>query len=193
MTNQEEVSQWSQSVKTRLHILGYISALVFLYIEGGKLSNTLIQAVGLSFLAPALLILLGQFRVLVLKKIAKFVDDVFSLPMYIIAITVFIREVFDWVNFTEQVEWLWAIPVVLFGIIVYDIVHIVKNAKASAREIGKKITATRQLKLLSFVLIYFVIIAFAFDVQGIGKPIFWLIPAAISLTIALFLDGTLKK
>jgi hypothetical protein len=193
MPNQEEVSQWSQSVKTRLHILAYISAFIFLYIEGGTLSNSLIQAVGFSFLVPAFLILIGQFRVLVLKRIAKFTDDIFSLPMYLIAITVFITEVVDWVNFTEQVEWIWVIPIALLGIIVYDVITIIKNARALAREIGKKAAAIKQLKILSFVIVYFVLAILAFDVQVIGKPIFWLSPAAISLSIVLFLDGTFKK
>ena len=190
---EQQVSKWSQSLKARLHILAYVSAFIFLYIEGGRLSNVLIQAVGIFFLVPAFLILIGQLRVIVLKRVAKFADDVSSLPMYLIAITIFVREVFDWVNFTELVGVLWAIPVVLLVFMVYDITDIVKGTIAMARSIGKKATAIRQLKVLSFVLIYFVLIVFAFDVQGIGKPIFWLTPALISLTIALFLDGTFKK
>lgn len=190
---EQQVSKWSRSLKARLHIFAYVSAFIFLYIEGGRLSNVLIQAVGILFLVPAFLILIGQLRVVVLKRVAKFADDVSSFPMYIIAITIFIREVFDWVNFTEQVEVLWAIPVVLLAIIVYDITDIVKGTRAMARSIGKKATAIRQLKALSFVLIYFVLFVLAFDVQGIGKPIFWLTPAVISLTIALFLDGTFRK
>ena len=190
---EQQVSKWSQSLKARLHILAYVSAFIFLYIEGGRLSNVLIQAVGIFFLVPAFLILIGQLRVIVLKRVAKFADDVSSLPMYLIAITIFVREVFDWVNFTELVGVLWAIPVVLLVFMVYDITDIVKGTRAMARSIGKKATAIRQLKVLSFVLIYFVLIVFAFDVQGIGKPIFWLTPALISLTIALFLDGTFKK
>ena len=190
---EQQVSKWSQSLKARFHILAYVAAFIFLYIEGGRLSTVLIQAVGIFFLVPAVLILIGQLRVVVLKRVAKFADDVSSLPMYLIAITIFVREVFDWVNFTELVGVLWAIPVVLLVFMVYDITDIVKGTRAMARSIGKKATAIRQLKVLSFVLIYFVLIVFAFDVQGIGKPIFWLTPALISLTIALFLDGTFKK
>lgn len=90
-------------------------------------------------------------------------------------------------------EALWAIPIVLIVFIVYDIVAVVKNTKAMVRSIGKKATAIKQLRLLSLVLIIFVLVILASDAQGIGKPVFWLIPAAVSLTITLFLDGTLKK
>jgi len=193
MAEQEQVSKWSGSLKARVHIFGYISAFIFLCIEGGKLSNVLIQTLGILFLVPAFLILIAQFRVAILKRVAKFADDVSSFPMYIIAIAIFIREVFDWVNFTQQVQVLWVIPVALLAIIVYDITNIVKGTRAMARSMGKKATAITQLKVLSFILIYFVILVLAFDVQGFGKPIFWLVPALISLTIALFLDGTFKK
>ncbi|MBA7705334.1 hypothetical protein ES703_114162 [subsurface metagenome] len=46
---------------------------------------------------------------------------------------------------------------------------------------------------MTFVLLVFVIFVRAFDVQRIGLPILWLIPAVISLAIVLFLDGTFKK
>lgn len=104
-----------------------------------------------------------------------------------------IPEVFDWANFTQQVEWLWVIPTALLAIIVYDITDIIKGTRAMARSIGKKATTIRQLKILAFVLIYFEILVLAFDIQGLGKPIFWLASALISLTIALFLDDTFKK
>jgi hypothetical protein len=190
---EQQISNWSQSVRARIHIFAYIAAFIFLYIEGGKLSNTLIQAVGILFLVPAFLILIGQLRVSVLKRIAKFADDVSAFPMYVIAITFFITQVFDLIKFTERVELLWAIPAALAAIIVYDIIDIVKGTKEMARVMGKKATAIRQLKVLAFVLMYFMLFALAFDVQGIGKPIFWLTPAVISLTIALYLDGTFKK
>ena len=190
---EQQVSKWSESLRARLHILAYISAFIFLYIEGGRLSNMLIQVVGMLFLVAAVLILIGQLRFVVLKRVAKFADDVFTFPMYIIFITAFIKEVFDLANSTKQVELLWAIPVVLLGIIVYDIIGVVKDTRENARLIGKKATTIRRLKVLTFVLLVFVLVVLAFDVQGIGKPIFWLIPAAISLTIALFLDGTFKK
>lgn len=190
---EQQISKWSQSVRARIHIFAYIAAFIFLYIEGGKLSNTLIQAVGILFLVPAFLILIGQLRVSVLKRIAKFADDVSAFPMYVIAITFFITQVFDLIKFTERVELLWAIPAALAAIIVYDIIDIVKGTKEMARVMGKKATAIRQLKVLAFVLMYFMLFVLAFDVQGIGKPIFWLTPAVISLTIALYLDGTFKK
>lgn len=190
---EQQVSEWSKSFSARLHILAYFSVFIFLYIEGGRLSNMLIQVVSILFLVAAFLILIGQLPVVVLKRVAKFADDTFTFPMYIIAITGFIKGVVDLVNFTEQIELLWAIPVVLLGIIVYDIIRIVKDARESARLIGKKVTAIRRLKVLTFVLLIFVLVVFAFDVQEIGSPIFWLIPAVISLTIALFLDGTFKK
>jgi hypothetical protein len=191
--HEQQVSKWSNSLGARLHILAYIGTFIFLYIEGDKLSNMRIQVVGILFLAPAFLILLGQLRVVVLKRVAKFVDNFFTFPMYIIAIAVFIKGVLDLVNSTEQVELLWAIPVVILGIIVHDIIDIVKGARENARLIGKKATAIRWLKELTFVLLVFVLFVLAFDVQRIGKPIFWLIPAVISLTVALFLDGTFKK
>jgi len=190
---EQQVSKWSKSLRARLHILAYIGAFIFLYIEGDKLSNMRIQVVGILFLVPAVLILIGQLRVLVLKKVAKFVDNIFIFPMYIVFIAIFIKEVLDLVNSTEQVELLWAIPVVILGIMVHDIIDIVKGAKESARLIGKKATAIRWLKELSFVILIFVLFVLAFDVQEIGRPIFWLIPAIISLTIVLFLDGTFKK
>jgi hypothetical protein len=190
---EQQVSKWSKSLRARLHILAYIGAFIFLYIEGDKLSNMRIQVVGILFLVAAVLILIGQLRVLVLKKVAKFVDNLFIFPMYIVFIAIFIKEVLDLVNSTEQVKLLWAIPVVILGIMVHDIIDIVKGAKESARLIGKKATAIRWLKELTFVILIFVLFVLAFDVQEIGRPIFWLIPAIISLTIVLFLDGTFKK
>ena len=190
---EQQVSKGSKPLSTRLHILAYIGAFIFLYIEGDKLSNMLIQVVSILFLVAAFLILLGQLRVVVLKRVAKFADNVFTFPMYIIAIAVFIKGGLDLVNSTEQVELLWAIPVVLLGIIVYDIINIVKGARENARLIGKKETAIRWLKELTFLLLVFVLFVLAFDFQEIVKPILWLIPAVISLTIVLFLDGTFKK
>jgi len=190
---EQQVSEWSKSFSTRLHILAYLSVFIFLYIEGGRLSNMLIQVVSIWFLVGAFLILIGQLPVVVLKKIAKSADDALTFPMYIIAIVGFIKGVIALVNFTEQVELLWAIPVLILGITVYDIIRLVKDARESARLIGKKTTTIRLLKVLTFVLLIFVIVVFGFDVQGMGKPIFWLIPAIISLTFALFFDGTFRK
>jgi len=185
--------QVSDSLRARIHIFGYVLAFIFLFIEGGKLSNVLIQVVGGLFLVPALLILAVQFRASKLKRIANFADDVSTFPMYLATITLFIKEIFSLVNFTQQVELIWVIPVVLLAIIVYDIVEIIKVTKAMAVSIGGKAAASRQLKLLTFVIICFLILVLAFNVQGIGKPVFWLIPAFISLVIALYLDDTLKR
>lgn len=190
---EQQVSKEPQPLRARLHILAYIGAFIFLYIEGGKLSSTPIQVVGILFLVPALLILLGELRFLVLKRIAKFADKVFTYPMYLIALTVFIKGILDLVNSTEQVQLLWAIPIVFFGIVVYDIITIVKRAREEARLIGNKATASRWLKELTFFLLLVVLFVLVFDFQEIVKPIFWLIPAVISLTIALFLDGTFRK
>jgi len=173
--------------------LAYIGAFTFLYIEGHKLSNIRIQVVGILFLVPAFLILLAQMRVVVIKRVAKFVDNIFIFPMYIVFVAIFIKEILNLVNSTEQVELLWAIPVLIVGILVHDIISIVQGAKESARLIGKKATAIRRLKELTFVILIFVLFVLAFDVQEIGRPVFWLIPAIISLMIALFLDGTFKK
>lgn len=194
MTEQEQkASKRSQSIRERIHIFGYVLAFIFLFIEGGRLSNVLIQVVGVLFLVPALLILIGQFRVAKLKRIANFADDISTFPMYLATITLFIKEIFSLVNFTQQVELIWVIPVVLLAIIVYDIIEIVKHTKAMAVSIGNKVAASRQLKILTYVIIYFLILVLAFNVQGIGNLIFWLIPAFISLVIALYLDGTLKR
>ena len=194
MADQEQpVSKWSHSLRARIHIFAYVFASIFLYIEGGGLSNSLIQMVGIVFLIPAFLLLLGQLRIGILKRVAKFADDIASFSLYVITIVIFIKEMFNWVNLTEQIEVLWAIPVVLFAFIVYDIIDVVQDTRAMARSTGKKASAIRQLKVLSFVLIYFVLLMLAFDVQGIGKPFFWLTPAVISLMVALFLDGTFKK
>jgi len=173
--------------------LAYIGAFTFLYIEGHKLSNIRIQVVGILFLVPAFLILLAQMRVVVIKRVAKFVDNIFIFPMYIVFVAIFIKEILNLVNSTEQVELLWAIPVLIVGILVHDIISIVQGAKESARLIGKKATAIRRLKELTSVILIFVLFVLAFDVQEIGRPVFWLIPAIISLMIALFLDGTFKK
>ena len=173
--------------------MAYIGAFTFLYIEGHKLSNIRIQVVGILFLVPAFLILLAQMRVVVIKRVAKFVDNIFIFPMYIVFVAIFIKEILNLVNSTEQVELLWAIPVLIVGILVHDIISIVQGAKESARLIGKKATAIRRLKELTFVILIFVLFVLAFDVQEIGRPVFWLIPAIISLMIALFLDGTFKK
>src|SRR4030067_26504 len=130
---EQPVSKWSSSFRARVHIFGYVSAFTFLFIEGGKLSNVLIQAVGMFFLIPAFLIFLAQFRIGIIKRVAKFADDVSSFPMYMVVITIFIREVFDWINFTQRVEVLWAIPIVLLALIVYDIIDIVKCTRAMGR------------------------------------------------------------
>lgn len=194
MTEQEQkASKQSQSLRERIHIFGYVLAFIFLFIEGGRLSNVLIQVVGALFLVPALLVLIGQFRVAKLKRIANFADDISTFPMYLATITLFIKEIFSLINFTQQVELLWIIPVVLLAIIVYDISKIVKDTKAMAVSIGNKAAASRQLKILTYVIIYFLILVLAFNVQGIGNLVFWLIPAFISLVIALYLDGTLKR
>jgi hypothetical protein len=190
---EQQVSKESQPLRARLHILAYIGAFIFLYIEGGKLSNMPIQVVGILFLVPALLILIGELHFLVLKRIAKFADNVSTYPMYLIALTVFIKGILDLVNSTKQVQLLWVIPIVFLGIIVHDIINIVKGAREEARLTGNKVTASRRLKELTFFLLVFVLCALAFDFQEIVKPIFWLIPAVISLTIALFLDGTFRK
>jgi len=189
----QQVTEWSQSAKTRMHILGYIGAFFLLFIEGSRQSYMPAQATSYYFLAPALLVLTAQLPFISLKKIANFADDVSVLPMYIVAILGFIKGVFELINTTGQVSILWAIPVVLFGIIIWDMIGIIKDIRTSVRTFGKKLTATRRLKILSFVLVYFVVFILAFDVQNIGKPVFWLAPALISLTIALFLDGTIKK
>jgi len=185
--------QVSNSLRARIHIFGYVLAFIFLLIEGGKLSNVLIQVVSGLFLVPALLILAVEFRASKLKRIANFADDVSTFPMYLATITLFIKEIFSLVNFTQQVELLWVIPVVLLAIIVYDIAEIIRTTKAMAVSIGSKAAASRQLKLLTFVIICFLILVLAFDVQGIGRPVFWLIPAFIALVIALYLDDTLKR
>jgi hypothetical protein len=124
--------------------------------------------VGILFLVPAFLILIGQLHVSVLKRIAKFADDVSIFPMYVIAITFFMTQVFDLVKFTERVELLWAIPAVLVAILVYDIIDIVKGTREMARVMGKNATAVRQLKSLAFILTYFVLLALAFDVQRLA-------------------------
>ncbi len=190
---QQQVTEWSQSAKTRMHIFGYIGAFFFLFLEGSRLSYVPAQATSYYFLAPALLVLIGQLPFVIVKRIAKFVDDVSTLPMYMVAVAGFIKGIFELINATGQVSILWAIPVALIAIIVWDIIVLVKDTKATVRILGKKPTAIRQLKILSFVLVYFVVFILAFDVQGIGKPVFWLTPALISLVIALFLEGTIKK
>lgn len=183
----------SKPFAQRVHILAYVGVFILLYIEGNKLPNTLVQVVATLFVVAAFLILIGQLPVVMLKKVARFVDNVFTLPMYITGILVFITRVLDLVESTGQGELLWSIPVVLIGIIVYDIINIIKGAGEGARLIGKKETAIKWLKDLTFVILVFVLFVLAFDVQGIGSPVFWLIPAVVSLTIALFLDGTFKK
>lgn len=193
MAEQQTVAEWSQSAKTRIHILGFVSAFFFLFLEGSRLSYAPAQATGYYFLAAAFLVLIGQLPFVILKRIAKFADDVSILPMYMVAVAGFIKGIFELINATGQVNILWAIPIVLLGIIVYDIIVTVKGTRATARILGKKATAIRQLKILSFVLVYFVVLILAFDVQGIGKPVFWLTPALISLVIALFLEGTLHR
>ena len=190
---EQQVSKGSKSLRARLHILAYICAFIFLYIEGGKLSNMRIQGVGILFLVVAFLILIGQLRVVVLKRVAKFVDTFFIFPMYIVFIAIFIKGGLDLVNSTAQVELLWAIPVVILGIIVYDIVDIVKGARENARFIGKKATAIRWLKVLTFVLLVLVIFVRAFESPEIVKPLFWLIPAVISFMIVLILESNIKK
>ncbi len=189
----QQGSERSEPFSARLHILGYFAAFIFLYIEGGRLSNMPIQVVSILFLAGAVLTALGQLPFAVLKKVAKSADDALTLPMYLIAIIGFIQGVVDLVNFTRQVELLWAIPVVLFGITVYDITRLVKVVREDARLRGNNTTIIRLLKVLTFVLLVVVLVVLAFDGKGMDKPIFWLIPAVISLTIVLFLDGTFKK
>jgi len=190
---EQQVSKRSKSLRARLHILAYICAFIFLYIEGAKLSNIRIQGVGILFLVVAFLILIGQLRVPVLKRVAPFADAFFIFPMYIVFMAIFIKGVGDLIHHTAQMELSWAIPVVILGIIVHDIIDVVKGARENAWSKGKKATAIRWLKALTFVLLVFVIFVRAADVQEIGKPISWLIPAVISLAIVLFLDGTFEK
>lgn len=151
------------------------------------------QGLGIVFFVPAFLILIGQLPFGILRRIAKSADEIFLFPLYIATIAVVIDLVLNWVSLTKQIEVLWVIPIVLLVFIVYDIIGMVKETRRMFRAIGKKSTAIRQLKILSLVLIVFVTIVLAFGAQGIGKPVFWLIPAVVSLIIALFLDGTLKK
>lgn len=194
MAEQEQKAlKQSQPVRDRIHIFGYVLAFIFLFIEGGRLSNVLIQVVGVLFLVPALLLLMGQFRVTTLKRIANYADDISIFPMYLATITLFIKEIFSLINFTQRVELLWIIPVVLLAIIVYDVIEIAKDTKIMAVSIGNKAAVSRKLKILTFVIIYFLILVLAFNVQGLGNLVFWLIPAFISLVIALYLDGTLKR
>jgi hypothetical protein len=176
-----------------MHILGYIGAFVFLFLEGSRLSYSPAQAISYYFLAPALLIVIGQLPLVILKRIAKYVDDVSKLPMYTVAILGFIKGMYELFSVTRQVSVLWAIPVALLVIIVWDIITIIKDTKTKVKILGGKLTAIRQLKKLSFILVYFVVLILAFDVQGIGKPVFWLTPALISLGIALFLEGNTRK
>ena len=194
MTQQaQQVSAWSQTLRARLNMAAYVGIGIFLYLEGDRLSNALMQGMGIVFFVPAFLILIGQLPIGTLRRIAKTVDDIFLFPRYIAAIPIVIMGVLHWVSLTEQTEALWVIPAVLLVFIVYDIIGVVKNTRTMVRSIGTKATAIRHLKLLSLVLIVFVVVVLAFDAQAIGKPVFWLIPAVISLIIALFLDGTLKK
>ncbi len=190
---EQQVSRWSQSLKARIHIFSYVLASIFLYIEGGRISNEQIQIGGILFLIPAFLILIAQRRAGIVKRAAKLVDDISLRSLYIIAIVIFIKEVFNWANLTNQIGVLWAIPIVLFTFIVYDIIDTVKNTRTMVRSMGKKETAIKQLKTLSFVLIFFTMAVLLANVQGIGRPVFWLIPAVIALMIALFLDGTFKR
>lgn len=189
----QQIPEVSKPFALRVHMLAYIGVFILLYIEGNKLANTPVRVVGILFVVAAFLILLGQLPVVALRKVARFVDSVFTFPMYIVGILVFISGVLDLVESTGQVELLWSIPVVLIGILVYDTINMIKGAGESARLIGKKETAIKWLKDLTFVILFFVLFVLAFDVQGIGRPVLWLIPAIVSLTIALFLDGTFKK
>ncbi len=190
---QKQVTEWSQSAKTRMHIAGYIGAFFFLFLEGNSQSSVPAQATSFYFLAPALLVFIGQLPFVILKRIAKFADDVSVFPLYVVVLAGFVKGIVELINATGQISIIWAIPIALLGIIIWDMVIIVRDITASARILGKKPTATRKLKTLSFVLIFFVILILAFDIQDFGKPVFWLIPGFISLMIALFLEDTVNR
>lgn len=105
-----------------MHILGYIGAFFFLFLEGSSQYYAPAKAISYYFLAPALLILLGQLPLAIIKRIAKFADDVSAFPMYVVVILGFVKGCFNLINATGQVSIIWAILVVLLVIIEFGII-----------------------------------------------------------------------
>jgi H+/Cl- antiporter ClcA len=104
MAEQQTAAEWSQSVKTRMHIFGYIGAFIFLFLEGSKLSYAPAQATGYYFLVAAFLILIGQLPFVILKRIAQFADGMSTVPMYIVAMAGIIKGGIELINATGQVR-----------------------------------------------------------------------------------------
>lgn len=57
----QQVSEWSKSLRARIHIAAYTAVGIFLLFEGSSLSNNLILGLGILFFVPAFLLFLGPF------------------------------------------------------------------------------------------------------------------------------------
>lgn len=182
---------WVESLKSRIHVFAYVSVSIFLITQGNELSNSFIEIIGVLFLIPALLLLLSLLPIRILKKCAEYVENFSLLSLYFVVIMIFIKESFDWVALTQNTTILWVIPAILLVFVIYDVISIIKDFYSRAETIGTRKTVIRQLKILSFVLTYFVLLLLAFGIQGLGNPVFWLIPAVACQLVALFLDKTI--
>jgi len=182
---------WLESLKSRIHIFAYVSVSIFLITQGNELSNSFIEIIGVLFLIPALLLLLSLLPIRILKKCAEYVENFSLLSLYFIVIMIFIKESFDWVALTQNTTILWVIPAILIAFVIYDVISIIKDSYSRAKTIGTRETVIRQLRILSFVLTYFVLLLLSFGIQGLGNPLFWLIPAVACQLVALFLDKTI--
>lgn len=182
---------WLESLKSRIHIFAYVSVSIFLITQGNKLSNSLIEIIGVLFLIPALILLLSLLPSRILKKFAEYAENFSLLSLYLVVIVIFIKESLDWVALTQNTAILWVIPGILIVFLLYDVISIIKDFCSRAKEKGTRETVIRQLKILSFVLTYFVLLLLAFGVQNLGNLVFWLIPAVACQLVVLFLDKTI--
>ena len=188
---QKSSGVWLESLRSRIHIFAYVSVSIFLLAQGKQLSNKLIEVVGWLFLIPAFLLLLSLLPIRILKKCAEYVDKFSLLSLYLVVIVIFVKQSFDWVALTQNTIILWVIPVLLVVFVLYDIISLITDILSRAKITNTRETVIRQLKILSFVLTYFVLLLLAFNVQGLGNPVFWLIPAVACQLAALFLDKTI--
>ncbi len=182
---------WIESLKSRIHIFAYASVSIFLLTQGNKLANPFIEIIGVLFLIPILILLLSLLPIRIFKKCAEYVNNFSLLSLYLVVIAIFIKESFDWVALTKNTTILWVIPVILVAFVLYDVISIIKDSYSRAKTKGTRETIIRQLKILSFVLTYFVLLMLAFGVQGLGNPVFWLIPAVACQLVVLFLDKSI--
>lgn len=177
----------------KTHWLGYVAASIFLYIEGNRLDSVPIMVIGILLGVAALFILLGIIPHKGLRRATNYVDESLKFSLYIVAITGFIKAIFELIDVTGTAVWIWVLLFALLGFIIFDIVIIIKNMRDKAKLIGWKATLIGQFKALSFVLTLFVLVLLVTNVQDFGEPYLWLVPVAVAQLTTFILEGSFFK